>query len=476
MIQAMATTEAGQDPGPRPGRIVMYVFNDATLDSRVRREAATLAAAGHTVTLLATAIDPEASAIERERVDGFEIIRVPTPRGWRQPWSLRRRSVGRLTKAIRRRPLDLADLPGATGSLLLALSLSAARGLYLGGSRATGRAAGQAAWPPSNLAWLLTWRYAILGWARAAAAAAPAADVHHGHDLTGLPAALQAARRDGAPAVYDSHEIFVDSGSNASRPGWARRLLRRMERRWSGRTAALVTVNQAYARVLTARLKPRRTVIVHNCPPRWDPAGPQSDRLRVAAGVPAGAPLILYHGAFSLNRGLEQLAAAILEPGLEAAHLVYLGYGGQRALVEELVADPRTAGRVHLVDAVPPEELLEMVSGADVDAIPLQPSTLNHWLCTPNKLFESLTAGVPVIVSDFPVMRGIVLDDSGGPLGGVCDPAQPASIAGAIRAILELAPDDRAALRERCLAAARERWNWETESRGLLQLYADLLA
>jgi glycosyltransferase involved in cell wall biosynthesis len=459
-----------------PGRIVMYVFNDATLDSRVRREAATLAATGHTVTLLATAIDPEATSIDRERVDGYEILRVPVPRGWRQPWSLRRRSVGRVTKALRARPLDLGDLPGATGSLLLALALSVARGLYLAGSRATGREAGETAWPPSNLAWLLTWRYAILGWCHAAAIAAPTADVHHGHDLTGLPAALEAARRDAGSAVYDSHEIFVDSGANAARPRWARLLLRRLERRWSRRTAALVTVNQAYARVLTARLRPRRTVVVHNCPPRWAPPRPASQRLRVAAGVPPDAPLVLYHGAFSLNRGLDELAAAILEPGLEAAHLVYLGYGGQRAAVERLAADPRAAGRIHLVDAVPPEELLEMVTGADVDAIPLQPSTLNHLLCTPNKLFESLTAGVPVVVSDFAVMRSIVLDDPGGPLGGVCDPASPASIGAAIRTIIALDGDARAVLRERCLAAARERWNWETESRGLLDLYADLLA
>jgi glycosyltransferase involved in cell wall biosynthesis len=103
--------------------------------------------------------------------------------------------------------------------------------------------------------------------------------------------------------------------------------------------------------------------------------------------------------------------------------------------------------------------------------MPLQHSTLNHWLCTPNKLWESLAAGVPVVVSDFPVMREIVMEDPGGPLGEVCQPDQPSSIAAAIRAIIELSSAERAAIRGRCSTAAHERWNWETESGRLVDLY-----
>jgi glycosyltransferase involved in cell wall biosynthesis len=458
----------------------MYVLNDATMDSRVRREAGTLAADGFRVTVMATSIDPHAGVVERELVDGFEIVRVPLPHGWRTHWPTiaapvpaRRGKVGALNAALRGGPACWPAIPGVSVGLAIAASLEVARAAYLRSIPSGRRSANGTAWPPASLLWLVTWRWGILAWCRAALAAAPVADVHHGHDLTGLKAAIDGATRDGSVAVYDSHEIFVDSGTNATRPGWARWLLHRLERRWSDRTVALVTVNHAYADVLTKRLQPRRTVVVHNCPPRWNPRTLHSDRLRTAAGVPTGAPIILYHGAFSLHRGLEQLADALLEPGLERPHLVYLGYGGRRETVDGLAADPRFGGRVHVVDAVPPEALLEMVAGADVEAIPLQHSTLNHWLCTPNKLFESLAAGVPVVVSDFPVMRAIVRDDPVGPLGEVCDPAEPASIAAAIRTILDLEPAARAALRARCRTAARERWNWETESRGLLGLYAD---
>ena len=65
--------------------------------------------------------------------------------------------------------------------------------------------------------------------------------------------------------------------------------------------------------------------------------------------------------------------------------------------------------------------------------------------------------------------------DPANPLGVVCDPSRVESIAAALRSILELDGPRSEAMRARCLAAARDRWNWEVESAGLTRLYADLL-
>ena len=96
-------------------------------------------------------------------------------------------------------------------------------------------------------------------------------------------------------------------------------------------------------------------------------------------------------------------------------------------------------------------------------------------LSTPNKLFESIAAGIPIVTSDFPMRRRIVLEDPIGPLGAVCDPTNPASIAEAIRGLLEAPATERAQMHERCLRAARERWNWEREAASLLAGYRMLL-
>jgi glycosyltransferase involved in cell wall biosynthesis len=320
----------------------------------------------------------------------------------------------------------------------------------------------------------MSWRYGIIGWAREAARAAPRAGVWHGHDLTGLPGAIEGLRLNGGVVVYDSHELFVESGSNARRPVWAKWLLRRLERSLSRRAYALVTVNQTLADELDRDYGFRRVVVLHNTPSRWDPPAAPKDRLRAAAGIEPGTPLALYHGGFGADRGLVPLAEAMLAPGLEGCHLVYLGFGELKERLVELAAEPRFGGRIHVLDAVPPDELLAWVASADVGVMPNQPTTANERLSTPNKLFESLAAGIPVVTSDFPERRRIILEDPAGPLGAVCDPTDPLSIGAAIRSIVSLDSAAAADLRRRCLAAAHERWNWETESRRLVDLYADL--
>jgi glycosyltransferase involved in cell wall biosynthesis len=305
--------------------------------------------------------------------------------------------------------------------------------------------------------------------------AAPIADIYHGHDLTGLAAAVAAAdRHNGATVVYDSHEVFLEAGSNARRPAWAKRILARLELRWAGDVAALVTVNQALGELLGPSLGIRRVVVVHNAPPRYDPPANPPDRIRKATRIAADEPVALYHGAFSADRGLLELVAAWPLVGLDEAHLVFLGYGDLRAELEALASGPMVPGRIHVLSAVPPEELADWVASADVGLMPNQPRTLNERLSTPNKLFECLAVGVPVVSSDFPERRRIIVDDPDGPLGSVCDPTDPAALAGAIRSILVLDPSARADLRGRCLRAAHDRWNWETESAGLLALYAEL--
>jgi glycosyltransferase involved in cell wall biosynthesis len=251
-------------------------------------------------------------------------------------------------------------------------------------------------------------------------------------------------------------------------------MLRRLERSLSRRADALVTVNQTLADVLNREYGFQRVVVLHNTPNRWEPPAATEDRLRPAAGIGAGTSVALYHGGFGADRGLVPLAEAMLAPGLEGCHLVYLGFGELQGRLMDLAAAARFGGRIHVLDAVPPDELLAWVVSADVGVMPNQPTTANERLSTPNKLFESLAAGIPVVTSDFPERRRIVLGDPAGPLGAVCDPTNPLSIGAAIHSIISLDPAAVADLRRRCLTAAHERWNWETESRRLVDLYEDL--
>jgi glycosyltransferase involved in cell wall biosynthesis len=372
-----------------------------------------------------------------EHRDAFDIVTVPVPGRWRGPW----RFLGYPAR-LAARALDRVR-PGIAAE--------------------------------ATLGWLVIWRFAVGGWTKAAARSAPTGDVFHGHDLSAMPAAIAAARAQGGRVVYDSHEVFLESGAYARRPGWIRRRLAGHEQAMLRGSVALVAVNDPLIEELRRRYElPETTIAVHNCPPRWDPPAVPDGRLRAALGVGDDVPVALYHGSFGPERGFDQLAEAILEPGLERVHVAFLGYGSRRRALEVLAREPRFGGRLRVLDPVSPDDLLPWISGADVDVMALQPTTINHRLSTPNKLFEAIAAGVPVVVSDFPAMRSVVLGDAAGPLGEVCDPTSPMSIAAAIRRIVTAPRDDRAELRRRCVAAAHDRWNWETESARLIALYGSL--
>lgn len=456
-------------------RVVMFVYNDVTRDSRVLREAATLVAAGHRVTIMGRHGPDEREITHHER-DGFDIVLVPIPHKWRT-WVFRYRRPWRMYGLVRRRflhhlmhgPAGWVRSVAFLGVAILVAVASLVRLPFMavsGGLHPTKH--------DSTIDWLIRWRFGVLGWNNAAAAAAPLADVYHGHDLTALPAAVRAQRLHGGLLVYDSHESFMDSGTNVNRSKWGKAVLRWFERRQARHATALVTVNRSLGEILGPRFGIKRVVVVYNTPARWAAPEERPNLIRDATSLPADTPIALYHGAFFLHRGLEELAASLLEPGMERVHAVYLGYGSQESVLREMAQDPGFGGRIHVLEGVPPAVLPLWVASADVGVMPIQASTLNHRLSSPNKLFESLATGLPVVVSDFLEMRRIVLDDPDGPLGAVCDPADPASVARAIRSILDLSPSERDALRARCLRAAHERWNWETESAHLVELYDSL--
>jgi glycosyltransferase involved in cell wall biosynthesis len=253
-------------------------------------------------------------------------------------------------------------------------------------------------------------------------------------------------------------------------------VLTELERRWYQRADLVVTVNQGLADELLRRYGRKPIAVVHNCVlvSEWAPdrtAGP----LRRAIGIDADTPLVLYHGGFTANRGLGVLINAMRQPGLESAHLALLGYGPMEEELRRVAGGSASGGRVHVLPAVPPTELDRYVADADIAAMVNQPVSKNEILSTPNKLFESIAAGVPIVTSDFPMRRAIVLDNEDGPLGAVCDPERPQSVAAAIRELLGLPEGELRAMRARCRTAAVRRWNWSREASTLESAYDDLL-
>jgi glycosyltransferase involved in cell wall biosynthesis len=199
-----------------------------------------------------------------------------------------------------------------------------------------------------------------------------------------------------------------------------------------------------------------RPLVLLNCPPRPIAPPARVRRISAALGLPDDRQIVLYHGGFSPGRGIEQLIDAIGQ--VPEATLVLMGYGSLQATIEARVAAAELVDRVRVLPAVPQEELIAWIAGADVAAMPIQPTTLNHQLTVPNKLFEAMAAGVPVVASDLPGMAPIVRETG---CGLLVDPTDPVALAVAIRTVLDAPPDQRAAWRRGGLEAVATRYSWE---------------
>ena len=252
------------------------------------------------------------------------------------------------------------------------------------------------------------------GLSRAAAAVSPPADSDHAIGYPRLPVALALGRRDRARRSTTRSTSTSIPGSTPRSGRFGRWFLGRGERRAARAADRVVTVSDAYAGVMQPRFDVTYPLVIWNCSYRFVPPTPPERRFHVLLGLADDRRVVLYHGNFFEERGIEQLVGAIRE--------VQGGRTGAdgRWAAREGAASRRGAGRhdgpVRFAPPVPPEELLGWVASADAVAVPVQPATLNHRLTTPQKLFEAMAAGVPVVASDLPGMAPIVRDTGcGGP-------------------------------------------------------------
>ncbi|MEW5987751.1 MAG: glycosyltransferase family 4 protein [Chloroflexota bacterium] len=298
------------------------------------------------------------------------------------------------------------------------------------------------------------------------AALAWRADVYHAHNANTLLIAYLAARLRRARLVYDAHELETGRNWGSSNvPPPLRRLWALPERLVIGRADAVMTVCDSIADELARLYRIPRPFVVRNVPEYQ--GRPVANALRQPLGMAQDIPLIMYQGTVTANRGLEQVIEAMAQ--LERGALVILGDGPLLEPLRQQVEERGLAGRVFLPGRVPLAELPGYTAAADVGLALIQNACLSYYYCLPNKLFEYIQAGVPVLASNFPEMARVVQTHE---VGEVVDPADRAAIATALNHLLN-DPAYYGRLRQNALTAASH-FTWTQEGEGLLGIYQDL--
>jgi glycosyltransferase involved in cell wall biosynthesis len=303
-------------------------------------------------------------------------------------------------------------------------------------------------------------------WTACCQAVRERADVYHAHDLYPLVPAFLGARLRGAKVVYDAHELWTEQGGTSN---LVAKIWRKIECFLLPRVDAVLTVNEYIAEVLHVEYGAKeKPIVVMNCQPRANPG----QTLELAEflkhkGI-QGKRIALYQGALKPGRGLSQLVRAFefLEDDIV---LVLMGDGTLKQELSVLVRQLGLETRVWFHPLVLPDVLLAYTASADLGVVIYENICRNNYLCSPNKLFEYLAAGIPIAMCDFPVLRRLLQKYE---VGRTFDPSSPKSIASAIRFCLaDPARYERMRVNTQ---QAMLQYNWENEAAKLLDVYRGL--
>ncbi|WP_273851388.1 glycosyltransferase [Guptibacillus spartinae] len=287
----------------------------------------------------------------------------------------------------------------------------------------------------------------------------------HCHDLNTLDTGKRLAGHFQSKLIYDSHELFNEmTGRNAidRRFGYAleAKLMKRVDR--------FITVNPFLIDKFSKRygtLPP--SIYLQNIPL----LGEEQERKNAnyfhhLYGIPTDKMILLYQGGFSKNRGIE-LCVKSMNQLSDQYHLVLLGDGDIKAALTQLVEAENLTSRVHFHPKVPPTEILSLTKEADIGLVMYENVSENNYYSTPNKIFEYMLMGLPVVSSNHPG-KAYLLEEYD--FGIAVDEDEQAIVKG-----IETIQHRRNYYVQKCDEASKV-LNWPNESKKLIHLYNELFS
>lgn len=289
------------------------------------------------------------------------------------------------------------------------------------------------------------------------------AEVVHIHDLELVWGGLL-LKAMGRRVIYDIHEdVAKDLDDKAYLPAWIVPVARAGVGIFEHAAERIFDAQCAATRAIAARFRRGSTRLIRNTP--------IVDELVVPTSKPFGerAPAAAYVGGLAAFNGAASMVAAI---GLfDDASPIRLVMGGR-------FPDARFEAEVRALDGwekvdfrgwVDRPQMAAILADARCGLVVYRP-TPNVVESEPNKFFEYLTAGLPLIASDFPAWRAFVEEHR---CGILVDPHDPRAIADAMAYLIEH-PDEAEAMGQRGRAAVLTDYNWETDAARLVALYDEL--
>jgi glycosyltransferase involved in cell wall biosynthesis len=257
--------------------------------------------------------------------------------------------------------------------------------------------------------------------------------------------------------ILDSHEYFTETPELVNRPR-VQRVWKRIEEFAVPRLGRLITVNESIAELFRDKYGVQ-VAVVRNIPARraLPPAG---DRAQL--GLPTDKHLLVLQGSgINIQRGAEELVQAMAL--LDDCHLMIIGGGDVLPILKEMVQTLHIPDRVTFLPRMPYAQMMAHTQLAEVGFTLDKDTNLNYRFSLPNKLFDYIQAGVPIVASHLVEIEKIIRQYD---LGLFIDEHTPECIARTVREAL--ADEGRRRQWKENLKQAAAELCWENEEQNLL--------
>jgi glycosyltransferase involved in cell wall biosynthesis len=286
------------------------------------------------------------------------------------------------------------------------------------------------------------------------------ADLLVSNDLDTLLPNFILSRIKKVPLVYDSHEYFTETPELTNRPT-VQKVWKAIEKLVLSHMQEMITVNDSIANLFREKYN-IKVHIVRNVPFRLNQDFSSS---RSILGLPEDKNLLILQGSgINIQRGAEELVLSLKY--LDDCLLLIIGGGDVLPVLKGLCEKEQLSEKIRFLPRMPYNELMRYTTLADLGFTLDKATNLNYKFSLPNKLFDFIQAGVPVIASDLPEIKRIIVQYQ---IGTFIPSHEPEAIAATIRESL-----DNKALRAKWknkLTFAAHELCWENEEKVLLKIY-----
>jgi len=223
-------------------------------------------------------------------------------------------------------------------------------------------------------------------------------DIVVANDMITLRAAAEIKIRNNCQMIYDGHELY---SYQPGIPYKKRKSYYAEERKLCKFVDRFICCNEQHAEILERDFGIKDAVIYSNSTlqhPEFN-IKKRYDWIRKEVYIPADDKIMIFQGGINKQRRIDYLLKGLADSKNTFVHIVFLTFGQEVVYFKQMAIDLGIENRVHFLDIVPWDEIVFWIASADSGIMPYQGTDQNTIISNPNKMYEFIAAGVPMIGS-----------------------------------------------------------------------------